>query len=190
LNVLAALFPSLRAEFPDLELQVYSSMKVYQQEDQDASYAGLYQQCRTTPGIRYVGSVGQKALAEALRGVSILSYPNTFAETACIAVMEALAAGAYVVSSDLGALPETSMGFATLVPPGPYADLTQFGSVFREYLAAVLRRWRQDPAGFAAGRFAQVQQINASCTWKVRAREWEETILGWQRQQQRHVVVR
>ena len=34
--------------------------------------------------------------------------------------------------------------------------------------------------GFAANRFAQVQQVNASCTWKVRAAQWEQTILAWQ----------
>src|SRR5205085_11659760 len=65
----------------------------------------------------YRGSVPQTELAKSLRRASVLAYPNTFAETGCIAAMEALAAGLLVVSSDLGALPETCEGWGRLVPP-------------------------------------------------------------------------
>ncbi len=176
LNVLASLFPALRGEFPTAELRVYSSMKVYQQEEQDDPFAPLYQRLRTTPGIHYVGSLSQKQLAQELLRVSVLAYPNTFAETSCIAVMEALAAGAYVVTSDLGALPETTLGLATLVPPGPASDPSKYAGRYLQSLVAVLRGWLQNPQGFAAARFEQVRQINAACTWSVRARQWEEAI--------------
>jgi glycosyltransferase involved in cell wall biosynthesis len=124
--------------------------------------------------------VPQPRLAEELKAVSILAYPNTFAETSCIAVMEAMAAGLMVVTTDLGALPETTMNFGALVAPctGP-EDLRDFALRFLERLRGVLRDRAADPAGFAAARLEQVQAVNAECTWRRRAAQWEEAIHGW-----------
>jgi glycosyltransferase involved in cell wall biosynthesis len=179
LNVLAAVFRPLHQEFPDAELQVYSSMKVYHVPQESDQFTGLYERCRSLPGGRYFGSISQRDLAVALRGATILSYPNTFAETSCIAVMEAMAAGAHVVTTDLGALPETTLGRATLVPPMQNNDATAFGSQYYQVLRSVLATWRKDPANFAAAQFEQVREINASCTWSARAREWESVLPSW-----------
>ena len=94
--------------------------------------------------------------------------------------MEAMAAGAHVVTTDLGALPETTLGRATLVPPVSGNDLQAFASQYYQVLRALLASRRQDPAGFAAAQFEQVREINASCTWKVRASQWENAIRTWQ----------
>jgi glycosyltransferase involved in cell wall biosynthesis len=180
LNVLNYVFPEVRREFPDAELEVYSSMRVYQQDERSDNHALLYNQCRQTPGIRYVGSVAQPQLAEALKRASILAYPNTFAETSCIAVMEAMAAGLLVVTTELGALPETTRGFAALLPPPAAASTVQdFARSFLDRLKEVLRTRADDPAAFAAARFEQVKAINAEDTWRRRAAAWEDAIRGW-----------
>jgi glycosyltransferase involved in cell wall biosynthesis len=182
LDVLLAVFPEVRQVFPEAELEVYSSMKVYQEDEAGDECKPLYDRCRSTPGVRYAGSVPQPALAAALRPASVLAYPNTFAETSCIAAMEALAAGLLLVTSDLGALPETTMGYAALVAParGP-DDLKAFACRYRDRLVDVLRERSQDPAGFAARRLAQVEAVNARCTWRARAREWQDAVTAWHR---------
>jgi len=180
LNVLIAVFPAARQEFPDAELEVFSSMQVYQQAEEGDVYAPFYQACRRMPGIRYLGSVPQPRLAEELKAVSILAYPNTFAETSCIAVMEAMAAGLMIVTTDLGALPETTMGFAAMVPPADgLAGMQDFARRYLDRIRGVLRDHAADPPGFAAARFEQVEAINADCTWRVRAIEWERAIQVW-----------
>jgi glycosyltransferase involved in cell wall biosynthesis len=180
LNVLIHLFPEVRREFPTAELEVFSSMKVYQQDEPGDEFAHLYHQCRATPGVRYVGSVPQPRLAEELKAASILAYPNTFAETSCIAVMEAMAAGLFVVTTDLGALPETTAGFGALVaPPAGPAGVNSFAQGFLDRLRASLGDRAADPSAFAAARMEQVEAINAGATWRVRAAEWEASIPGW-----------
>jgi uncharacterized protein (TIGR03032 family) len=131
--------------------------------------------------VEYVGSLPQPQLADALKRAGVLAYPSTFAETSCIAVLEAMAAGLFVVGSDLGALGETTQGFAGLVPAaGPGRSLETFAADYRARLEEILAEWTRDPAAFAAGRWQQVQTVNARWTWPVRAREWEETIPAWQ----------
>ena len=99
LAVLLACFPAIHRRHPNCQLDVFSSMQVYGQAAKDDPYTAFYDQCRQTEGINYRGSVSQPQLAKELAGATMLAYPNTFAETSCIAVMEALAAGLLVVTA-------------------------------------------------------------------------------------------
>lgn len=174
LAVLLRLFPEVRRSFPGLELHVYSSLQVYQQEEREDKFRGLYEECRRTLGVTYFGSIAQPQLAAALKKASVLAYPNTFAETSCIAVMEALAAGLFVVTSDFGALPETTMGFAALVPSIDRAGSEgAFAQRFWDRLRDVLQVRARDPIAFARKCWSQVMAINEQSTWQVRAQEWE-----------------
>ncbi|MEI7990646.1 MAG: glycosyltransferase family 4 protein, partial [Chloroflexota bacterium] len=100
LEILMDLYPEFEHQFPAARLQVYSNMNVYQITDaqQEPWLLELYERCRNARGVDYIGSIPQPELARALRSVSILAYPCTFAETSCIAVMEAMASGCLVVT--------------------------------------------------------------------------------------------
>jgi glycosyltransferase involved in cell wall biosynthesis len=147
-------------------------MKVYKvsKEEDERDYGALYERCRNTEGVQYIGSLAQPELASALKKVSVLSYPNTFAETSCIAVMEAMAAGCRIVTSELGALPETTAGFGRLVPMGN----TQEGYVrrFIEETVGVLRQAAESPRETEQLLASQVAYANAMLSWKARAEEW------------------
>ena len=107
LQLLMAIFPLLDRP---ARLEVYSSMATYAGGDTDAAYKALYDACRNTPGSLYVGAIPQPDLVHALRRVGILAYPNIFAETGCIAVMEAMASGCAVVTSALALCRERPKG--------------------------------------------------------------------------------
>jgi glycosyltransferase involved in cell wall biosynthesis len=103
----------------DCELHVFSSCQIYGKDfanTQEAKYTDLYNRCLNTKGIVYRGSIPNEELRKELPTFDILAYPCTFEETSCIAVIEALSAGLTVVTSNLGALPETTEGWAKLYP--------------------------------------------------------------------------
>ena len=173
LDLLVHAFGAIRAEVAGTTLRVYSSMQVYQTpSDKDAAqYGALYQLCRDTPGIEYIGSLPQAELAEQLKEAAVLAYPNHFAETSCIAVMEAMASGCLIVTSDLGALPETTAGFGHLLPVGD--SWLTYSDRFIEETVRLLESLQKQPAQFEAGLSEQVAFVNAEYDWPRRAAEWE-----------------
>lgn len=177
LDVLLGVFPGLRAAFPGLTLDVFSSLGVYQVAAKDDPFGPLYERARALPGVRLRGSIPQSELANELAHADILAYPSTFAETGCIAAMEALAAGLDVVSSDLGALPEATMGFGKLTAIDPVAlgDVA-FAQRYADALAGALGLRSRARTAWDAARQAAAQAMRAEGTWAARAPEWERLL--------------
>jgi glycosyltransferase involved in cell wall biosynthesis len=173
LDLLIRIFPQIRKLAPGTTLRVFSSLKVYQVPEREdrRNYGKLYRLCQKTSGVKYVGSVSQTKLAEELRKVSIFVYPNTFAETSCISIMEAMAAGCQIVTSNLAALPETTAGFADLI--SLRTDIEIYLKKFIQKVVVSLNNLKQ-------GRILekklkkQVDFVNKNYTWKVRAGEWSK----------------
>lgn len=171
LKLLIAIFPGLRQLFPDLRLKVFSSLKVYQENPQiESEYESLYQECQALAGVEYHGSIPQSQLYQELKHCHILAYPNIYSETSCIAVMEAMAAGCHVITTELAALPETCAGFATLVPDPLYQR--ELGLLFFEALCQLIARFYQDPLAMAEHSLQQSQFALTHYAWSKRAQEW------------------
>ena len=101
-------------DLQNAELHIWSSMKLYAQSNAD--YADLIDRARHTPGVVYHGLLPREELLTQLRDIHFLAYPCTFAETSCIAAIDAMAAGCRLIVPDFGALPETTAGFARMYP--------------------------------------------------------------------------
>lgn len=178
MQLLPDIFRGYHTANPDAALEVYSSMAVYMEDaaEDRAKFGPFYDAISATPGAELVGSLPQPGLAKRLRGAHILTYPNAFPETSCIAAMEALAAGLRVVTSDLGALPETCEGFARLVPIDidicdANASITVKNGA--AYSAAFLEALKKSTYT-TAGLYDQVVHMNQNHTWAIRARQWVE----------------
>ncbi|MBK4728909.1 tetratricopeptide repeat protein [Oxynema sp. CENA135] len=186
LDLLLSIFPKIREAIPGTRLQVFSSKKVYQMatELDESVYGILYQKCRQMEGVEYIGSIPQPQLAEKLRSIAMLAYANTFEETSCIAVVEAMASGCFVVTSELAALPETTAGFGHLVSVegvegfssvrdwqfSQRPDWQNYADRFLEKTVQVLRNWQSEESASLLKK--QVEYIQKQCTWTVRSREW------------------
>lgn len=152
-------------------LDIFSSMQAYQVPER---FAALYDMAGRNPRIHYHGGVGQKALAAGMRACAFLAYPSTHIESYCIVAQEALAAGLKVISNDLGALPETTMGYADLLP---VKELTIPREDHISGIAALLEKneanFLGDRQAWAEQRFEQAQRVNRESIWSRRALEWE-----------------
>jgi tetratricopeptide (TPR) repeat protein len=168
LDVLLDLFPRIRAKVPDAELEVFSSMRVYgmsAEEDQNR-FEALYRKA-DQPGVTLVGTVPQFELAERLQQARVLAYPNHYAETFCIAAAEAQAAGCAVVTTSLGALPETVGQGGICIPGDPRTPAYQ--QTFVDACVALLtddRQW-QDVSDKARAHASE------KYSWASIAEGWE-----------------
>ena len=135
LKLLPAIFSKLKQKHSDLELHVFSDYAVYT-ESKDSKYyqpavtelAEIKSQFSSIEGCFMHGNVKQDQLAKEMLKSSILAYPNTFEETSCITALEAQAAGCAIISSYLGALPETvgDAGILIKETPGSAAYIAEF----------------------------------------------------------------
>jgi 2-polyprenyl-3-methyl-5-hydroxy-6-metoxy-1,4-benzoquinol methylase/glycosyltransferase involved in cell wall biosynthesis len=110
---LLAMWPALKAQYPQAELKLcrYNSMydatgwgKVCSMFDKEVERVNA-----EVGGIEYLGELGKPALYQAIAESAVMWYPGVvdFAETSCIAAIEAQANGTPFVGSYKGALPET-----------------------------------------------------------------------------------
>lgn len=170
LDILLAAFPTIRVRLPGAELKVFSGMNVYGMGGEGDTNAYLYELARNLNGVRYHSSVSQQDLATALQGVAALTYPSTFAETFCISAVEALASGAEVITTRLGALPEVLDGLAHVMDMAPsYPGLVK---AYIDFASEALLAMKRDPAAASARRHERTEHVRTHFTWARRAQQW------------------
>ena len=169
LEILLELYPDIQKELPDIKLKVISSLKTYQIESDKDEYQHLYKICARNPGIDYMGGLSQTDLSTVLKGALILTYPNTFEETSCISVMEALASGCSVVTTSLAALPETTEGFASLIEGSATSKL--YKQKFIKSVVSSYRKLTECSQDSENKIRSQINFYKINYNWNLRAKE-------------------
>lgn len=155
----------------DCELHVFSSCKIYGPEfsnSAESQYQDLYDKCENLEGVVYRGSIPNADLRQELSDFDILAYPNTFEETSCISVIDALSSGLRVVTSNIGALPETTEGWARIYPylMDPDKHAQTFSEILKEEID-LIRSGKLD-----AHLEAQQKIYQPRWSWDSRIPEW------------------
>ena len=120
LDLLPTIYSIVKQNLPSTSLHVFSGFKVYEGAGEyPAEVINRFEktklQLSQLPDCFVHGNIKQSELAREFMKSALLCYPNTFEETSCITALEAQAAGCAIVSSNLGALPETTQGSSLLV---------------------------------------------------------------------------
>jgi len=167
LDVLIGAFKAMKLE--NVELDVYSSFKLYGWESQDKDWEPLYNACKETPNVNYHGTVSNEEIRTALQQTHILAYPNIYPETGCISVIEAMSAGCVVVCPNLAVLPETCANFAWMY--GFVQDKTEHARKFAYVLKDAIDNFWEAPV--QGGLAFQKQYFDMHYDIETTAKQWE-----------------
>jgi glycosyltransferase involved in cell wall biosynthesis len=124
--------------------------------------------------IKMLGYTSLEEYINTLQKANAYIYPCTFEETAAIGVMEAMSAGAMVVTTDLGALPDTTGGFAKIIKNAPItveevrSNKKKMVKIFTKEIKKsikILRKEKFDPK-------PQIEYINNRFTEENSIKQW------------------
>lgn len=152
------------AKIQELPIEVFSSMDVYQADD--APFTKMYENLKNNECLTLHGSVSQTELATRLRDLAFFVYPSIFAECHSIAILEAMAAGIKIITTDF-ASPQTEFIDSMSATSGSVDD-------YAKLLRKNINFFRSQPEKWAAKMWEQVQYVNRGFTWKVKAAEWDK----------------
>jgi len=161
---------------PDITLDVYSSTKIYGksfEQNNDDQYKPLYEKAKSLPNVNYMGYCDHKTLMTKLKDYDVNCFPSIWEETFCISAMESLAAGQILITTDLGAIPETCCEFPIYIP------YTQNKPKLSIQLAECILRTKdilkQD---LSNGLKFQQEYYKRFYDWKYIAGHWENFLKG------------
>ena len=170
LEILIPVFTELVKMNADIQLDVYSSFKIYGWEDRDEQYKAIIDMCKEHPRIIYHGSVSHEEVEKALLSSDIFAYPSIWKETSCVSLIEAMSAGLLCVHPNYAALPETAMGLTWMYQWNE--DKNQHASVFYNVLQQAINVVRDQKDLLANDLKLQKIQTDRVYGWHAKAAEW------------------
>jgi glycosyltransferase involved in cell wall biosynthesis len=172
---LPTIIPAILGQHPALRFEIYSDCVVSRDEAECNNFKA---ELAALPHVDWVGAVSQKELPGRLAKATFFISPNTYPETFCIALAEAMAAGLKCIVTARAALPETASGYATLVTVDePNATTWLRDGLDKEFFAkktvGAIRSWQALPSSDqTAFREKQAKFAVAQYNWENHADLW------------------
>lgn len=169
-----------RLNRPDVELDVYSGLKIYGRqfvEETGNIFEPLFDRARSMKGVNYFEYAPNADVIKAVQSCHIMAYPSIFEETSCIAAIESLAAGCNFVGSNLGALLETVNVFGNLVPINRSREnhIEEFIDRYVVVLEETINNfWTEENQKSLK---LQTEYFNHYYSWETRKRDWKKFLI-------------
>jgi glycosyltransferase involved in cell wall biosynthesis len=132
---------------------------------------------KNDPRTSFVGYTPKEQYNENLKKSNIYAYPCRFEETACIGVMEAMSAGLKIITTDLGALPDTTGGFAKIISGMPVNNKTLKVKEKEDLIKGFVKEMKKAIKEQRKGKFnfeKQKEYIDNRFTWEKTKQQWIE----------------
>lgn len=182
---------------PDAKLKVFSSMSLYgaiqpgEGENETITtdkglepspFIPIYKELQALPGVEYSPCIDREDLLPHIQDAAFYIHPNVWEETFCVSLAEAMSCGCFPITTDMGALPETSNGMGKYIPmsgqntPRGWITDDTFHKNFAEEIINALHffdiaRDEYEQASQAISNFA-IQSYN----WRRVTKLWENEI--------------
>lgn len=172
LAILDPVFRELCKSHDNIELDVFSSFKLYGWEQRDEPFQKLFESLKSNPRVNYHGSVPNEDIRKALQKSHILAYPSIWQETSCLCLLESLSAGLVAVHPNLAALPETANSWSIMYQY--HEDLNEHAKIFYAVLDNVIRNFKEVSFREKLKQRQMVQKdfIDTHYSWETRIPQW------------------
>lgn len=174
LNILVPVFIKLAEEYDNIELDVFSSFKLYGWEERDKPFQELFDICKNHPKINYHGSVSNEEIRKNLKESHILAYPSIWQETSCLVLMEAMSAGLVCIHPNYGALYETGANWTFMYNWNE--DMSKHASMFYAMCKLAIDEVVSDTDNIKSRLQTQKSYVDVFYNWENRKHQWENLL--------------
>lgn len=175
LDILVPVFEALSKNY-DVELNVYSSFKLYNQEQNDSVFQSLFDRIDQNDSMFYHGTVPNDLMRAGMSNADCFVHPATNRpETSCLCLIEAMSAGLTCIHSSFGALPETSKGLTWMYDAT--TDVQTHANRLYQKMAHVCHLYETSGREFmrSQGKF-QKQLIDAKHNTNAFSQKWSNLL--------------
>lgn len=171
LDVLASVFPRLAEKYEDIELEVFSSFKLYGWDQADEHFEPLFKMLREHPKVIYHGAKSNEEVREALQRSHIFAYPSCWQETFCLCLVEAMSAGLVCVHPNYGCLYETAANMTWMYQWRN--DKPTHAAVFANMLESAIDAVRENSQQLQDRLASQKSYADFFYSWNTRIPQWD-----------------
>lgn len=178
LEIVVPVFEALIKNGYDVELDVFSSFKLYNQEQNDVVFKQLFDHIESNERMNYLGTVPNTELRGHLEQSDAFVHPGiNRPETSCLCLIEAMSAGLICVHSSFGALPETSKGLTWMYDAA--SDLTINANRLYREIAMITHLFQNDRDRVRQSRLFQKQLIDHCHNLNVMKQKWTNLLTSF-----------
>ena len=173
-------------QHPDAKLKVFSSMCLYENAKNDfenkQEFIEAIEELKTMSSVEYSTCIHREELLDHIQDAAFFIHPNVWEETFCVSLAEAMSCGCYPITSDIGALPETSFGRGKYIPmmgkntPSGWEPSPKFINSFAQELSKAFDFFDKQPETFYAATKDLSKLTRDTYDWKKIAKMWEVLI--------------
>ena len=179
LELFPQIFSKVLEKHPDARLKIFSCMGLYGQTDTNEK---LYDTLRSIPNVEYHSSVDQSELVSHYQESAFFLHPNIWEETFCVSMVEAMACGCHPIISNIGAIPEISQGYATIVPISgirtseKYIVDDTFINKFAEACISACDFFDKNVDKYTKLSFITAKKVRECYNWKKITEDWKNVM--------------